>query len=162
MNQFGFAHLPFAMANQQNPMQSLAQPGQPGAMGGVMGPRSGVNAFLGNNPQSQQLAQQIQGNPFMTTQGTTVPQNMWQGNQFTMPALPTITTPTPAPAAPTPTAPAAAMTGPNAPIWTQGMFTPIGAKKTGYRQPDVPVPPGYRWDASLGYFAPRDYTDEGE
>lgn len=104
MNQFGFAHLPFALANRRNPFQSLAQPGAgrpvgittPGSL-----PGSGVNAFLGADPQTQQRLQEMQANPFMSTMGTTVPQNTWTGNQFNIPGI----TPPPAPApAPPPVA----------------------------------------------------------
>jgi hypothetical protein len=157
MNQFGFTHLPFALANQQNPFQSLAQPSVPRPMG-ITGPgsppRSGVNSFLGTDPQTQQRLQAIQTSPFMSTAGTTVPQNTWNGNQFNIPVLPAnpgITTP----GAPVPATPAPNMqVGPNG-WWDAPQFTPIGLKSDGsnYARPQGFTPPaGYEWNQRLGFW----------
>ena len=74
---------------------------------------SGAGAYLNQNPQTQQLLQQIQ-NPYSST-GTTVPQNYWNGMQFNMP-------PIQQPQAPKPVSVSPAV--PAAPITTPGGFKP--------------------------------------
>lgn len=91
----------------------------------------------------------------MTVTGTTVPQNTWNGMNFTMPALPKPKSTTAAvPAAPKITTPGGFGNNP----WPASMFQPIGQKSGGsWAQPAGPAPAGYGWDASLGYYAPLDY-----
>ena len=147
MNPFMFSHVPFALSRMQP---------------------SGVSSFLGNSPQTQQRLQQIQSNPFMSTTGTTVPQNTWTGNQFNMPALPTPTTPAPTPA-PTPVSPAPGTAGN---FYSPDMFRPIGLLQGGkmYPKPNQPSPDGYTWNEWLGYYEPTQaylqekyrYREEGE
>lgn len=156
-----FPFLPYALAQQQNPgnpFASLMRP--PAAPGGPPAPLpgSGVGAFLPGNPQVQAMLAQMQQNPMMATAGTNVPQHSWTGSTFNMAPRPVSTTPA-IPAAPP--AEAAAATGPTAPMWTQGQFTPQAQGRNAYRAPDSPAPGGYVWNSAFGYYQPqKDYDWE--
>ena len=89
------------------------------------------------------------GDPF--TYGLYGGEHNFYGGNDTAPA------PNPAPA------PAAAATGPNAPMWTRGMFEPLGQlARGGHAHPDVPAPPGYGWNVGLGYFEPHEDGHDGD